>query len=169
MVAIVKGNAENSLAVFVITNFDLLCLKQINQNIFQYLYNQLIELIKVAEMKKSNSQSLFELAQQFIPGGVNSPVRAFKGVGGNPLFFKEGNGPYLTDSDNNRYIDYVGAFGPLILGHGHETVVEAIKAQSEKGIGFGASTEAEIEIAQQICRFVPVSYTHLTLPTICSV
>ena len=154
MVAIVKGNAENSLAVIVITSFDLLCLQQINQNIFQYLYNQLIELIKVAKMKKSNSQSLFELAQQFIPGGVNSPVRAFKGVGGNPLFFKEGNGPYLTDSDNNRYIDYVGAFGPLILGHGNETVVEAIKAQSEKGIGFGASTEAEIEIAQQICRFV---------------
>lgn len=105
-------------------------------------------------MNNSNSNSLYKLAQQFIPGGVNSPVRAFKGVGGNPLFFKEGHGAYLVDVDNNRYIDYVGAFGPLILGHGHDKVITAIKTQLEKGISFGASTEAEAEIAQQICSVV---------------
>tara|TARA_B100001996_G_scaffold106474_1_gene80237 strand:- start:731 stop:2035 length:1305 start_codon:yes stop_codon:yes gene_type:complete len=105
-------------------------------------------------MDNSKSQSLYKLAQQVIPGGVNSPVRSFKSVGGNPLFFKKGDGAYLFDADNNRYIDYVGAFGPLILGHRNKEVVTAINAQLEKGICFGASTEAEIEIAQQICRIV---------------
>ena len=105
-------------------------------------------------MKKSKSQELYNRAKNFIPGGVNSPVRAFKGVGGDPLFFKEGFGPYLVDVDENRYIDYVGAFGPLILGHGYERIIEAIQTQLKKGIGFGASTEAEIEIAEKICKHV---------------
>ena len=105
-------------------------------------------------MKKSKSQELYNRAKNFIPGGVNSPVRAFKGVGGDPLFFKEGLGPYLVDVDENRYIDYVGAFGPLILGHRHERIIEAIQTQLKKGIGFGASTEAEIEIAEKICKHV---------------
>ena len=79
-------------------------------------------------MDNSKSQSLYKLAQQVIPGGVNSPVRSFKSVGGNPLFFKKGDGAYLFDADNNRYIDYVGAFGPLILGHRNKEVVAAKNA-----------------------------------------
>ena len=109
---------------------------------------------KFKQMKTSKSQELYNRAKNFIPGGVNSPVRAFKGVGGNPLFFKEGLGPYLIDADENRYIDYVGAFGPLILGHRHERILEAIETQLSKGIGFGASTEAEIDIAEKICKHV---------------
>lgn len=81
-------------------------------------------------------------------------MRAFKGVGGNPLFFREGNGPYLVDADDNRYIDYVGAFGPLILGHSHEHIISAIENQVKRGISFGASTEAEIDIAEKICMHV---------------
>ena len=105
-------------------------------------------------MKTSNSQNLYDLARKYIPGGVNSPVRAFQAVGGDPLFFKEGRGAYLVDVDDNRYIDYVGAFGPLILGHQHERVATAIKAQLNKGISFGASTEGEIKIAEKICKLV---------------
>jgi len=105
-------------------------------------------------MKLSKSQNLYERARKFIPGGVNSPVRAFKGVGGNPLFFREGTGPYLIDADDNRYIDYVGAFGPLILGHSHGHILSAIENQLKRGISFGASTEAEIDIAEKICMHV---------------
>jgi len=106
-------------------------------------------------MKTDNSKKLFELALEHIPGGVNSPVRAFKGVGGNPLFFKQGQGPYLIDEDDNRYVDYVGAWGPLILGHCHEKVVAALQQQLQLGIGYGASTEAEVEIANKICAIMP--------------
>jgi glutamate-1-semialdehyde 2,1-aminomutase len=106
-------------------------------------------------MNHENSRKLYELALQFIPGGVNSPVRAFKGVGGNPLFFKGSEGAYLIDSDDNRYVDYVGAFGPLILGHRHPSVIEALQKQLEQGLGYGASTEAEIEIARKICELMP--------------
>lgn len=106
-------------------------------------------------MNHENSKKLYELALQFIPGGVNSPVRAFKGVGGNPLFFKGGEGAYLIDSDDNRYVDYVGAWGPLILGHRHPSVISALQKQLEQGLGYGASTEAEIEIARKICELVP--------------
>ncbi|MCH7672480.1 MAG: aminotransferase class III-fold pyridoxal phosphate-dependent enzyme, partial [Proteobacteria bacterium] len=76
-------------------------------------------------MSNENSSKLYQQALQFIPGGVNSPVRAFKGVGGNPLFFKAGEGAYLIDVDDNRYVDYVGAWGPLILGHRHPSVIQA--------------------------------------------
>lgn len=103
----------------------------------------------------AKSQQLFARAQQHIPGGVNSPVRAFKGVGGNPLFFAGGEGAYLIDVDGNRYIDYVGAWGPLILGHGDARVIEALQQQLQQGIGFGASTEAEVEIAEKISELVP--------------
>ena len=106
-------------------------------------------------MKHDNSRNLYDLALQLIPGGVNSPVRAFKGVGGDPLFFKAGQDAYLIDSDDNRYIDYVGAWGPLILGHRHEKVIAALSAQLEEGIGFGASTEAEVNIARKITELVP--------------
>lgn len=101
------------------------------------------------------SGELFDLARQVIPGGVNSPVRAFRGVGGNPLFFQSGVGAWLTDADGNHYIDYVGAWGPLILGHRHPTVIKALQQQLEQGLGYGASTEAEVLIAQTICRLMP--------------
>ncbi|OGT73898.1 MAG: glutamate-1-semialdehyde-2,1-aminomutase [Gammaproteobacteria bacterium RIFCSPLOWO2_02_FULL_57_10] len=103
----------------------------------------------------SRSAALFEEAQRYIPGGVNSPVRAFRGVGGNPLFFRGGEGAWLIDEDNNRYIDYVGAWGPLILGHRHPAVIEALQTQLTHGLGYGASTEAEITIARTICNLVP--------------
>ena len=105
-------------------------------------------------MNQNQSKALYEQAVQYIPGGVNSPVRAFKGVGGNPLFFKGGEGAYLIDADNNRYVDYVGAWGPLILGHSHQKVIAAIETQLQTGIGYGASTEAEVKIAKKICNLV---------------
>ena len=106
-------------------------------------------------MKHDNSRNLYDLALKLIPGGVNSPVRAFKSVGGNPLFFQAGEGAYLIDSDDNRYVDYVGAWGPLILGHCNKKVVSALQKQLESGIGFGASTEAEVLIARKITELVP--------------
>lgn len=102
-----------------------------------------------------NSAALFEEAQRYIPGGVNSPVRAFRGVGGTPLFFSHAEGPWLFDEDNNRYVDYVGAWGPLILGHRHPAVIEALQDQLTRGLGYGASTAAEVEIAKTICTLVP--------------
>ena len=106
-------------------------------------------------MNRDNSRNLYDLALQVIPGGVNSPVRAFKGVGGDPLFFKAGAGAWLTDSDDNRYVDYVGAWGPLILGHCHEGVIAALSDQLQRGLGYGASTEGEVRIAQKLCELVP--------------
>lgn len=103
----------------------------------------------------NRSAALFEEAQLYIPGGVNSPVRAFRGVGGNPLFFSAGQGAYLVDEDGNRYVDYVGAWGPLILGHCHPAVINALQSQLSKGLGYGASTAAEVEIAKTICKLVP--------------
>ena len=106
-------------------------------------------------MKHSRSESLFESAKIRIPGGVNSPVRAFNGVGGTPIFFKRGEGAYVFDEDNNRYIDYVNSWGPLILGHGAPTVLDAIRKQLENGLSFGAPTELEIEMAQKVCEIYP--------------
>ncbi len=109
----------------------------------------------MSEKMNRRSAALFEEAQRYIPGGVNSPVRAFRGVGGNPLFFHGGEGAWLTDEDANRYIDYVGAWGPLILGHRHPDVIAALQAQLHQGLGYGASTEAEVSIAKTICALVP--------------
>ncbi|WP_419418671.1 glutamate-1-semialdehyde 2,1-aminomutase [Legionella sp. D16C41] len=103
----------------------------------------------------SNSESLFIQAQSVIPGGVNSPVRAFKGVGGNPIFFKEGKGAYLVDVDNNQYIDYVGSWGPLILGHCHPKVIQAVEEVLHQGMSFGAPTELEVKLAQKIINLMP--------------
>ena len=96
-------------------------------------------------MNHDKSRELYEQALTYIPGGVNSPVRAFKSVGGNPLFIKGGDGAYVIDSDDNRYVDYVGAYGPLILGHRHEAVIAALREQLEAGLGYGASTAAEVD------------------------
>ena len=106
-------------------------------------------------MYRKKSAELFARALESIPGGVNSPVRAFRGVGGEPVFFESGEGAWLTDVDGNRYIDYVGAWGPLILGHRHPAVIEALRRQLEKGLGYGASTEAEAQLAEEVCRLVP--------------
>jgi glutamate-1-semialdehyde 2,1-aminomutase len=106
-------------------------------------------------MQRTRSAELIARAARSIPGGVNSPVRAFTGVGGNPIFFDHGDGAYLTDVDGNRYIDYVGSWGPMILGHGRREVVEAVKRQADKALGFGAPTELEIELAEQVISMVP--------------
>lgn len=103
----------------------------------------------------SRSETLFEQAQAHIPGGVNSPVRAFKGVGGTPVFFKAGNGAYLLDEDDNKYIDYVGSWGPMILGHADERVLGAVRDQLNNGLGFGAPTAIEIEMADKVCEIMP--------------
>ncbi|MGV3739905.1 MAG: glutamate-1-semialdehyde 2,1-aminomutase [Gammaproteobacteria bacterium] len=103
----------------------------------------------------SHSQELFQIAQTVIPGGVNSPVRAFRGVGGDPIFFKHGAGAYLTDVDDKVYIDYVGSWGPLILGHCHPSVVAAVLQQAKIGMSFGAPTEIEVQLAQKISKLMP--------------
>ncbi len=104
---------------------------------------------------RQRSAELHERARRCIPGGVNSPVRAFRGVGGEPLFFASGEGAWLTDVDGNRYVDYVGAWGPLILGHRHPAVVEALERQLQRGLAYGASTEAEVLLAERVCQLVP--------------
>tara|TARA_R110001606_G_scaffold361754_7_gene515107 strand:- start:3419 stop:4699 length:1281 start_codon:yes stop_codon:yes gene_type:complete len=101
------------------------------------------------------NHDLFTQAQQHIPGGVNSPVRAFKGVGGDPVFFSEGKGAWLTDAEGKRYIDYVGSWGPMILGHAHPEVISAVQEAVSHGLGFGAPTAIEIEMADTLCRLVP--------------
>lgn len=106
-------------------------------------------------MNTTQSRKLFESAQKTIPGGVNSPVRAFKSVGGNPLFIDRGEGPYLLDADGNRYIDYVLSWGPLILGHAHPQVVEALKSVIGRGTSYGAPTAIETELAELVCEMVP--------------
>lgn len=102
----------------------------------------------------TRSSALFTAAQRVIPGGVNSPVRAFKSVGGNPIFFKKAKGAYLIDEDDNTYIDYINSWGPMILGHAHPKVVEAIKKQAELGTSFGAPTAIETEIAELAIKMV---------------
>jgi len=103
----------------------------------------------------TTNHDLFSQAQQHIPGGVNSPVRAFKGVGGDPIFFREGKGAWITDAEGNRYIDYIGSWGPMILGHAHPEVISAVQESVTHGLGFGAPTEIEIEMADTLCELVP--------------
>jgi glutamate-1-semialdehyde 2,1-aminomutase len=103
----------------------------------------------------SRNQALFERAQITIPGGVNSPVRAFRAVGGSPVFFERASGPYLWDADGTRYIDYVGSWGPMLAGHGHPAVVEAVQEAASRALSFGAPTEAEVELAELLCRLLP--------------
>jgi glutamate-1-semialdehyde 2,1-aminomutase len=103
----------------------------------------------------SKSQQLFDAALKHIPGGVNSPVRAFKGVGGSPIFFSRGEGPYLFDADGRRYVDYVGSWGPMIGGHCHPDVVRAVQETAAHGLGFGAPTEIETRMADTLCELVP--------------
>jgi glutamate-1-semialdehyde 2,1-aminomutase len=103
----------------------------------------------------SKNDLLFERAQRSIPAGVNSPVRAFRSVGGTPRFFVSGEGPRVVDADGKSYVDYVGSWGPLVLGHAHPEVVRAVQQAAQKGLSFGAPTQAEIEMAEEIRKLVP--------------
>ncbi len=103
----------------------------------------------------SRSEDLFSEAQRYIPGGVNSPVRAFRGVGGTPIFFKRGEGAYLYDEDGRRYIDYVGSWGPMIAGHAHPAVVRAVQDAAANGLSFGAPTALETVMARRIQELIP--------------
>ena len=107
-------------------------------------------------MKKiDKSKALFEEAKDLMPGGVNSPVRAFKNIGGSPIFFKSGNGAYIYDEDGNEYIDFIGSWGPLIMGHTHPKIVHAIKSQLEAGTSFGSPTKIESNVAKLIKKCLP--------------
>jgi glutamate-1-semialdehyde 2,1-aminomutase len=101
------------------------------------------------------NQELFERAQKRIPAGVNSPVRAFRAVGGTPPFFERASGAYLWDAEGRRYIDYLGSWGPMVVGHTHPAVVEAVQEAASRALSFGAPTEPEIELAELLCRLVP--------------
>ena len=103
----------------------------------------------------SRNQQLFERSQRLIPGGVNSPVRAFRSVGGTPVFFKRGLGAHLWDEDDKEYIDYIGSWGPMILGHAHPEVIQAVQAAAENSLSFGAPTALELEMAERIIELVP--------------
>ncbi|MDB5889970.1 MAG: hemL [Polaromonas sp.] len=114
-----------------------------------------MELPNTKPSGPSRNESLFQRAKQLIPGGVNSPVRAFKAVGGTPRFVQRAAGAHFWDADGKRYIDYIGSWGPMILGHGHPAVVEAVQAALLEGFSFGAPTEREVELAEEIVKLVP--------------
>ena len=101
------------------------------------------------------SKAWFERAKTAIPGGVNSPVRAFRAVGGTPVFFREGRGARLVDEDGREYIDYVGSWGPLILGHADPEILEAVRAAAARGLSFGAPTALELEMAELLTQSLP--------------
>jgi len=103
----------------------------------------------------NTSKTLFEAAQKHIPGGVNSPVRAFKGVGGTPVFVQRAEGPYLYDSDDRQLIDYVGSWGPMVAGHAHPKIIEAVVNTARSGLSYGAPTEIESRMAEKVCELVP--------------
>ncbi len=102
-----------------------------------------------------SNESLFNAAKIHIPGGVNSPVRAFKSVSGTPVFFKNAKGAYIYDTDNKEYIDFVGSWGPMILGHAHPDVIKAVQEKAEQGLSFGAPTEIETIMANKVCKLIP--------------
>ncbi|MGE4594312.1 MAG: glutamate-1-semialdehyde 2,1-aminomutase [Gammaproteobacteria bacterium] len=103
----------------------------------------------------SQSSTFFNEAKNYIPGGVNSPVRAFNGVGGDPIYFERGEGAYLIDVDGKEYIDYVGSWGPMILGHSNPIILDAVRDTLDKGLSFGAPTEIETQLAKKVCKLVP--------------
>ena len=101
------------------------------------------------------TENLFKAAQEHIPGGVNSPVRAFKSVGGDPVFLSRAQGAYVYDSDDRQYIDYVGSWGPMVLGHAHPDVIKSVQETAVNGLSFGAPTELETQMANKICELLP--------------
>ncbi|MEC7969334.1 MAG: glutamate-1-semialdehyde 2,1-aminomutase, partial [Pseudomonadota bacterium] len=106
-------------------------------------------------MNRYQSSALMQRACHFIPGGVNSPVRAFKGVGGDPIFFDHADGAHIFDVDGNQYVDYIGSWGPMVLGHNHPPTIAAVQQQASKALGFGAPTEVEITLAEAIVQRIP--------------
>jgi glutamate-1-semialdehyde 2,1-aminomutase len=110
---------------------------------------------QVKPRELSRSKELQRRAEQYLPGGVNSPVRAFRAVGGDPPFLARAEGAYLWDADGNRYVDYFGSWGPMILGHAHPLVVEAIQRAAERSASFGASTAAEADLAELVISAMP--------------
>ena len=103
----------------------------------------------------TQASELFSQAKRYIPGGVNSPVRSFSGVGGTPVYFSRAQGAYIFDSEQRQYVDYVGSWGPMILGHAHPAVIQAVKEAADRGLSFGAPTEIETEMAATVCRLLP--------------
>ncbi|MEN9757611.1 MAG: glutamate-semialdehyde--aminomutase, partial [Pseudomonadota bacterium] len=103
----------------------------------------------------THADQLFDMAKHVIPGGVNSPVRSFSGVGGTPVFVDHAAGAYIYDADGRGYVDYVGSWGPMILGHAHPEVIDCVKKAAEKGLSFGAPTEIETQMAQRVCDLMP--------------
>src|SRR4249920_442457 len=108
-----------------------------------------------SSQRRARSQAAFARARQLMPGGVNSPARAFGGVGGEPIFFERGEGAYLYDLDGNRYVDYIGSWGPMILGHCHPSVIEALEQAIRRGTSYGAPTDAESELCGLIVEALP--------------
>ena len=106
-------------------------------------------------VERTRSKHLFTQAKKVIPGGVNSPVRAFKAVGGDPIYFKSAKGAYLFDEDDQRYIDYIGSWGPMILGHCHPAVTKAVQCMSEQCLSLGAPHYLEVAVAEKICELMP--------------
>lgn len=106
-------------------------------------------------MQRTQSQDLFEKAKQYIPGGVNSPVRAFRAVGGSPVFIKSAKGPYIYDEDGNQYLEFINSWGPMILGHAHELIEKAVSDAIQNSFSFGAPTRKEVEMAELIVGMVP--------------
>src|SRR5258706_6509418 len=109
----------------------------------------------VTDLTLTRSHAFFAEAQQLMPGGVNSPVRAFRAVGGEPIFIDHGSGPYLYDVDGNRYLDYVQSWGPMILGHAHPTVLQAVNEAAGRGVSFGAPTPAASQLSELVIVNVP--------------
>ncbi|MFM2006899.1 MAG: hypothetical protein RLZZ09_2554, partial [Pseudomonadota bacterium] len=101
------------------------------------------------------NEELFQQAKSVIPGGVNSPVRAFKGVGGTPVFIQRAEGPYIWSAEGKRYIDYVGSWGPMVLGHAHPAVRQAVHEAVDRGLSYGAPTEIETRMAARLCELMP--------------
>lgn len=123
-------------------------------NPLQNIYNGHFDSLNINNCM-DNNHNLFTKAQQFIPGGVNSPVRAFKGVGGDPLFIATAKGAQMFDVNGKSYIDYIGSWGPMIAGHSNEDVLAAVHAAVDRGLSFGAPAEAEVTLAEQICNMIP--------------
>jgi glutamate-1-semialdehyde aminotransferase len=115
------------------------------------------DVTRISPMSTSKSTQLYRRALEKIPGGVNSPVRAWKAVGGTPKFVRSGRGSHIIDADEKQYIDFVGSWGPLILGHANGNVLRCLKQVAKRGTTFGAPTESEVKLAETVCRLVPSS------------
>lgn len=131
------------------------CRKLIESELITFYFTEPIVPSTTSSTEHASAEYLFERARKVIPGGVNSPVRAFGSVGGTPRFIASASGAYITDTEQNKYIDYVGSWGPMLLGHAHPEVIAAVRAAAVNGLSFGAPTELEVQMAELICKIVP--------------